>query len=120
MSEMTEKLRGNKIAREVGFYALYIVLIALGLFVGLIIWRQALGFVFYGPIDFGWWARFLYMFSVVVGSMLMVVGILVAEPYLNAGKEKGELVQRFLRAAVPIVILGVIGYAIILFGGGAL
>ncbi|HMO59312.1 MAG TPA: hypothetical protein PKC19_18300, partial [Roseiflexaceae bacterium] len=110
MNNTVSNLRDHRIRREVGFYALYIALIALTLFVGLIIWRQALQFVFYGPIDFGWWARFLYMFSVVSGSIVMVLGILIAEPYLNTGKQRGELMQRFWRIAIPVGLFGILGY----------
>ena len=116
MNRFATYMRENHILRELGFFALYIVLIVLGLFVGLVIWREALYYVFYGWIDFGWWARFLYLLTVVIGSILLVAGLLVAEPYLNAGKQRGELVRRFLRAAVPLVVLGLIGWLIMVFG----
>ncbi|MEN9935327.1 MAG: hypothetical protein RLZZ387_1906 [Chloroflexota bacterium] len=116
MRHTTDEIRGGGIARELGFFALYLVLIVLGLFVGLVIWREALYFVFYGWIDFGWWARFLYMTTVILGSFLLVVGLLAAEPYLNTGKQKGQLLRRFVRAAVPIAALGLIGWLVLIIG----
>jgi hypothetical protein len=112
MNRIATFVRESQIGRELAFFALYITLIVLGLFVGLVIWREALGYVFFGWIDFGWWAKFLYMLTVVVGSIAMVAGLLVAEPYLSAGKQKGDMVRRFLRAAVPLAALGLVGWRV--------
>jgi hypothetical protein len=110
-------LRENSFLREVGFFALYLLLIALGLFVGLVIWRQALGVVFYEWLPVApWVARFLYMGTVVLGALALVAGLLVAEPYLNHGKQRGQLLRRFLRVAVPLVVAGLVGYLIMLAG----
>lgn len=110
-------LRENSLARELGFFACYLVLIAMGLFAGLIIWRQALGIVFYEWLAIApWVSRFLYMITVVLGSFAMVAGLLVAEPYLNEGKKRGELLRRFLRAALWIAGIGLVGYIILVLG----
>nr|PZN27941.1 MAG: hypothetical protein DIU80_11340 [Chloroflexota bacterium] len=118
MSNTADELHKSSLLREVAFFALYIVLIGLGLFVGLIIWRQALGIIFYEWLSImPWVARFLYMFFVVAGAIAMVIGLLAAEPYLNNGKRQGQLMRRFLKAAVPIIALGVIGGLIMILGG---
>jgi hypothetical protein len=117
MSRFASSMRENSILRELGFFALYIILVVVGLFVGLIIWREALFFVFYSWIPFDmWWARFLYMLTVVVGAIALVAGLLVAEPYLHAGKAKGQLVGRFLRALAPLAALGLLGWIMLVIG----
>lgn len=110
-------LRENSLARELGFFALYLILIGMGLFAGLVVWRQALGIVFYEWLSMApWVARFLYMLTVVLGSFAMVAGLLVAEPYLNEGKKRGQLLRRFTRAALWIAGLGLVGYLILVLG----
>jgi hypothetical protein len=117
MNRGTSSFRENRFVREVGFFALYFVLIGIGLFVGLVIWRQALEVVFFNWLPLApWVARLVYMISVVLGAFALVAGLLVVEPYLNTGKQRGELVRRFVRAAVPMVIIGVVGYLILLSG----
>jgi hypothetical protein len=117
MNRVSSTFRESGLAREVGFFALYFVVIGLSLFVGLIIWRQALEVVFFDWLGFvPWVARFLYMVSVVLGAFALVAGILVAEPYLNTGKQRGELMRRFLRVVVPLVVVGLVGYLILLSG----
>jgi hypothetical protein len=117
MRHTADELRGSGTIREIGFFALYLVLIAMALFVGLVVWRQALFFVFYSWADFGSWARVLYMSSVVLMSLLMVAGLLVIEPYLNAAKQRGLLLTRFVKAALAIALIGVGGEIIVLLGG---
>ena len=116
MERLMGTLRTSGLARELAFFGLYFVLIGLGLFTALIVWREALYFVFYAwlPIDI-WWSRFLYMGAVVLGSFALVVGLLVAEPYLNEGKQRGELGRRFKRTAVWMVACA-LGYLIIPIG----
>lgn len=116
MSHAANDPRRKQTILTVGFLALYLVLVALGLFVGLVIWRQALYFVFYGWADFGAWARFLYMTTVVGGSMLLVLGLLVAERYLDAGRERGQLLPRFFRAAGLAALIGLLGWIILVVG----
>ncbi|HWQ14758.1 MAG TPA: hypothetical protein VNL77_18310 [Roseiflexaceae bacterium] len=117
MNRLTTYIRESSIMRELAFFALYIVLIVLGLFVGLVVWREALFFVFYQWIALDiWWARFLYMLAVVVGAIALVAGLLVAEPYLHGGKARGQLLHRFLRVAVPLAVLGVVGWIIVVLG----
>lgn len=117
MSGTADELQKTSLLREVGFFALYIVLVALGLLVGLVIWREALGVVLYEWLTLTpWLARLIYMISVVTGAIALVIGLLAAEPYLNSGKRRGQLVRRFLRAAVPLFVAGVVGYLILVVG----
>jgi hypothetical protein len=119
MRDTADELRETSLLREVGFFALYIVLIALGLFVGLVVWRVALGIMVYEWLSLTpWLSRLIYMITVVGGAFAMVVGLLAAEPYLNSGKRRGHLVRSFLRAAVPIAVLGVVGYLIMITSRG--
>jgi hypothetical protein len=102
---------------QAAYYGLYVVLLVLAFVVGPVIWRQTLYFIFYVFTDPNvWWTRSLYAFSVVGGVIALVVGVFLAEPYLRAGMRRGELVRRFLRVAVPLIVLGGIGYAIQLLG----
>jgi hypothetical protein len=117
MNRVSSSFRESGLAREIAFFALYFVVIGLGLYIGLVIWRLALEVVFFDWLAFTpWVARFLYMVSVVLGAFALLAGILVAEPYLNTGKQRGELVRRFVRVVVPMLVIGLVGYLILLSG----
>jgi hypothetical protein len=120
MSDTPDELRETSLLREAGFFALYIVLIALGLFVGLVVWRVALGVVIYEWLSLTpWLSRLIYMIMVVGGAFAMVVGLLAAEPYLNGAKRRGHLARSFLRAALPLAVLGIVGYVIMITSRGS-
>jgi hypothetical protein len=120
MRQTIDELRGRPLYSRLGFYALYAVLIVVALIVGLVIWRQALFFVFYSWIDFGSWARLLYMVTVVGISIGMVAGLLAAEPYLETGRRHGRLMPRFLKALGVTAVLGLLGWFILVVGRGSL
>jgi hypothetical protein len=113
-SEMAPLSR--RIARELGFYGMYLSLIIVGLISVLIIWRQALQVVFYQWIAFAWTNRSYYVFSVVAGAFALVAAILLADPWLRDGMRRGIAVQRFWRALLGLLAFGAVGYLIMVSG----
>ncbi len=95
-----------------GCYALYLVIVALSV-ATMYGWLLAIQWLF--PIILGWDLMMANAFA--VGLTLLLVGIalfslvLLAEPYLRAGIQRREIRRRFARVAIPLVAVGVLGYA---------
>lgn len=99
----------HRVPQKVAYAALYLVIAALALIVGLLIWRQTLLLlVFSLPISDDV-ARFLYLVSMGFLSLGLIVGVFASEPYLRTGMEQGTLLQRFLTIALWLGALGFVG-----------
>ncbi len=94
-------------------YTLYGLLLVIGYIVAFVLWRPALLVVFSSLLgERSYPARLFYMVSVVLLGGLMFIFLLVAEAYLRNGVARRQLLRRFVRLTVPLVIAGVIGVAL--------
>jgi hypothetical protein len=88
---------------------LYLVVAALALFVGLVIWRQTALVVTLRLLGNDDVARLAYMISVVALSLGLLTGILASEPYLRTGMAQGRLLRRFLKVMLSLGAFGLLG-----------
>jgi hypothetical protein len=88
---------------------LYLVVAALALFVGLVIWRQTALVVTLRLLGNDDVARLAYMISVVALSLGLLTGILASEPYLHTGMAQGRLLRRFLKVMLSLGAFGLLG-----------
>ncbi|MDP9351009.1 MAG: hypothetical protein M3P51_05655 [Chloroflexota bacterium] len=90
-------------------YAMFSVLLVLGLFTVFIVWRQALLF---GMLALEWdpfTIRPLYLFSMVGLGILLFIAVGISEIYLREGLACRQLRVRFFRLAVPLAVLLIAG-----------
>ena len=90
-------------------YLLYAVVLVLAYVVAFVIWRPAilaLTAAVFGPSRIN---RAVYLTGVILVGGAMMILVLGAEPYLRTGVERGQLLRRFARLAVPLVIAGALG-----------
>ncbi|MDQ3855244.1 MAG: hypothetical protein M3281_02460 [Chloroflexota bacterium] len=95
-------------------YVLWLVIIALGYVVIVIIWRQALqsvllAFIDETDIDARLASDAIFRFSFVLMGLGFFVMIMGGEPYLRRGVERRQLLPRFFRLATPLGIAGIVG-----------
>lgn len=93
-------------------YTLYAALIALVVLVAFVIWRPTirnLALAINGPHQANSLIYFVgVLFLGMAGFMLVIAG----EPYLRNGLQRGLLMRRFWRLAIPLLIAGAVGIAI--------
>jgi hypothetical protein len=90
-------------------YALYVVLIVLGVVVVFGIWRSVILVVlavFVGSSDAN---RLVYLVTLILLGLVLFVFIMAAEPYLRRGLQRRHLLPSFGRLALPLVIAGALG-----------
>ena len=92
-------------------YALFALLLVLAFVVVFIIGRMtilAMLSTFFA--DSAWSTpRLIYMLSILLLGMVGFILIMVGEPYLRGGVERGNLGRRFVRIAMPFVVAGALG-----------
>lgn len=109
MMRIANYFHSHRVPHKVAYYALYLVIAALALIIGLFIWRQTLLLLIFSlPISENV-ARFLHIVSMGFLSIGLIVGIFASEPYLRTGMEQGTLLQRFLTIALWLGVLGFVG-----------
>ena len=114
MESNSQPSRSQRALRYAACYLLLFLLLVLGYVVFAMIWRStlmALIVAFSDETDVD--ARFrggaIYLFSMVLLMLGFFIGILAGEPYLRAGAERGVLLRRFARLALPLAAIGVLG-----------
>ena len=106
--------RRTTIREYAAVYALWLLLIALGYLVVAVVWRSAIQALVVALVDeTDVDARFrggaFYFFGITLILLGLFAMIMAGEPYLRQGAERGQLRRRFLRLAVPLAALGVLG-----------
>jgi hypothetical protein len=102
-------------ARNVGSYLLCYALLAVlfALTIALIFaWSQALVALISVLIGRSFANRAIYQVSLVLVVLALFIVFMGAEPYLRNGVQKGVLVRRFSRVAIPMGIALVVAFAI--------
>lgn len=90
-------------------YGLYGVLIALGFIVVFVIWRQAILALIAAFVGRSAANRLIYLGSITVLGIGLFILLIAAEPYLRNGLKRRQLVRRFVRMAVPLLVAGALG-----------
>src|SRR5919199_5045882 len=113
MPETSEPMQRNKVVDYLICYALYAVLLVLCYFVFVTWTSLVLGLIgaFLGPTVAN---GTIYSFFLVLLGLALFVLIMVAEPYLRGGIRRQQVVQRFARIAIPLVVAEVIGEVVLL------
>ena len=94
-------------------YGLWASLIVIGMAV-IFIWRETF-LVLIGLIVGRQGAnRAIFQGSIVILGFIIFLTVMGGESYLRGGVERNTLRRRFMRLAVPLVILGVVGLTIYL------
>ena len=90
-------------------YLLYTLLLVLG-FVGiLMVWRHTVLLLLAVLMPQSDWGNFIYLCTVVLLGFGLFIFVLVAEHYLRSGVPRGQMPGRFIRLAVPLVLLTAVG-----------
>ena len=117
MDRISELTSRQRILRYAGCYLLWLSIFLLGYVVVAIIWQSALSTLMVAlidetDVDQRYRGGAIYLF----GGSLMLFGlfllVMAGEPYLRDGVQKGLLLRRFLRLAVPLAALGVVGLVV--------
>src|ERR687886_2782021 len=108
MPETSESMQRNKVIDYLVCYALYAVLLVLCYFIFVTWTSLVLGLIgaFLGPTVAN---GTIYSFFLVLLGLALFVLIMAAEPYLRGGIRRQQVVQRFARIAVPLVVFEIIG-----------
>ena len=94
-------------------YALYIGLLIPGTIVVLLIWRNAIlalleAFMGRSPAN-----RLIYLASMVLLGLGAFILVIAAESYLRNGVAQRQLMRRFRKLAIPLVIAGVLALLVL-------
>ncbi len=116
MSEMSESARQRKVLSYVACYILYGLLLVLSYFVIFVIWRRTITELIATFISLERAGPFLYLLSVLLLGIVLFIGVLWAEYYLRTGIQRRQLLSRFVRLAVPLGILGILGQLLQMLG----
>ena len=93
-------------------YVLYLVVIGLAFVVAFVIWPPAIVALTVALTNSMWVHRGVYPFSMVLLGMGWLGLVLTAEGYLRNGLERQQLGHRFQRLALPLVLMGVLGFLV--------
>ena len=98
----------RKIPLYIMCYALFVVVFALTLVI-FFIWRVTLLELISMVNGRSYANRSLYMLGM-LGIGITLFGVVMgAEPYLRFGVERGQLMRRFIRMVLPLVVIGMLG-----------
>ncbi len=112
MTWIANYLRSHRVPGSIVFYAFYLLIAVLALFVGLVIWRQSLLVLTYGLLADDDLARVVYIGAMLVLSLGLLGGIMACDPYLHAGIKRGDLTRRALTIAAVLAGAALLGVLI--------
>ena len=90
-------------------YALYALLIICGVVVVFVIWRNAIVAMIAAFMGRSEANRIVYLGSMLLLGLGLFILVMAAEPYLRHGVERRQLLRRFGRLALPLLIAGGLG-----------
>src|SRR5919202_4809173 len=108
MMELSEKRWSPRAVNYVGCYALYALLVVLGVTV-LFIWPTTVVALIGAFIGLSEANELIYMLSNLLLGLSLFTLVIAGEPYLRSGIRRRQLRRRFVRLAVPLGILSVFG-----------
>src|SRR5215213_1050442 len=87
-------------------YALYIGLIIPGSIAVLLIWRNAVLALLAAFLGRSQANRLIYLASMALLGLGLFILVMAAGPYLRSGVERQQLMRRFRKLALPLLIAG--------------
>ncbi len=108
MMELSEKRWSQTLVRYGACYALYALLVALGVAV-LFIWPTTILALIGAFIGLSEANELIYMLSNLLLGLSLFTLVIAGEPYLRGGMRRRQLRRRFVRLAVPLGLLGGLG-----------
>ena len=100
-----------KLMSYLACYGLYVVVLALGAAV-FFIWPTTLVALIGAVLGHSAFNRSIYLVGMLFLGMGLFVLVMAAEPYLRGGVARGQLLRRFVRLCVPLVVTGGLGLAL--------
>ncbi|MDP9409759.1 MAG: hypothetical protein M3R38_18895 [Actinomycetota bacterium] len=101
-------------------YGLCSLLFVVGYITTFIVWRQALALGLTVAVEDQFVRRFAYMAAMLLLAVALFIGIFAAEIYMRNGVRCRQIRRRFLRLAVPLAAVLVLGLAVREIALGAL
>jgi hypothetical protein len=98
-------------------YVLYILLIVAGAATLFLILRPALLALITALLGQSQANRLVYAGAITLLGLGLFIFVMAAEPYLRNGIARRQLLRRFLRLAIPIVIAAIIGLLMLALTG---
>ncbi len=89
-------------------YSLYVLLLV-GSVVTLWIWRVTILLMIATWIGVSSVNGSIYAVSMIVIGLGLFMFVIAAEPYLRNGVKRGQLMRRYVRVALPVVAVGMLG-----------
>jgi hypothetical protein len=105
----TGAARKPTLLEYVACYALYVLLLIPGVLVVLFIWRNAVLAMIAAFLGRSQANRLVYLASMALLGLGGFILVMAAEPYLRSGVRRQQLLRRFGRLALPLVIAGGLG-----------
>jgi hypothetical protein len=106
---MVDRSQQRPASQYVLCYTLFAVIIVLSVFVIFLIWRPAIDMLVDRYVAKDWAKNAYQNFGYILMTLFGFVIVMVAEPYLRTGVVKNQLIKRFGKIALPLVIAGVAG-----------
>jgi hypothetical protein len=94
--------------KYVACYSLYGLLL-IGSIVTLLIWRVVILLLIATMIGLSPANGSIYAVSLIVIGIGLFMLMIAVEPYLRNGVKRGQLMRRFVRVALPVITLGMLG-----------
>ena len=113
MTNMESSAKWPTLRSYVACYALYIGLIIPGTVVVLMIWRSAILAMLAAFMARSQANRLIYLASMTLLGLGLFILVIAAEPYLRNGLERQQLLRRFRKLAIPLVIAGALAVLVL-------
>ena len=94
-------------------YALYIGLIIPGTIAVFLFWRNAILALLAAFLGRSQANRLIYLASMTLLGLGLFILVMAAGPYLRSGVERQQLLRRFRKLAIPLVIAGALGVLVL-------
>jgi hypothetical protein len=109
----TEPAKRHTLGAYVACYALYIGLIIPGTITVFLIWRNAIVAMIRRFLAGNQANQLIYLASMALLGLGAFILVMAAEPYLRSGVERRQLMRRFRKLAIPLVIAGALALLVL-------
>lgn len=109
----TKPAKWPTLRRYLACYALYIGLIIPATLAVFLIWRSAILVMLAAFLPRSQVNQLIYLASMLLLGLGAFILVMAAEPYLRNGVERQQLMRRFRKLAVPLVIAAALGLLVL-------
>ncbi len=111
--EKTQPAKWPTLRGYLACYALYNGLIIPGTIAVFLIWRSAILVMLAAFMSRSQANRLIYLASMALLGLCAFILVMAAEPYLRNGMERRQLMRRFRKLAIPLVIAGALALLVL-------